>query len=325
MRTFVIAVGLLLFINTLNASPIIVSLESDESSSSDEDGIVYVLNLYAVRRSTVPKVARILNQKSIEKLPTFFEPIGTLLVADEESYEPFTMEQIKEFLDDEYLTVTKVDIGKDSNIYELQLGMQDEYESENFVAIFDELFKYLDEEGILIKMSIEGNKKVIEVKFDDSVKISDYLFSLEEFAEFFENEGITVETVKVHDEIRAVRLIFELPQTPNSEKTDRHNKEVSTTQRIDDRINEIEKKDDKLNEVANSQEKKSNKIPESKIEKNYIDKKEKYEPIEDQFLVHDFITRADSINKIRRRRSVCPECKINDLIKEFATKFEKEK
>lgn len=226
-----------------------------------------------------------------------------MLFADDDADEPFTLDEFSEFLDESGATVEKLNPEPKSRVIEVKFD-NDFDDMDEFVS-FEELVKYLQAEGILIKVTDDDNGQVIEVEFDHTIRDPENQpFTLEELADFLEDDGFTVEVVKSNGQVARVRIIF---ATADEGKDDKDSEEPTTTKRNDEKP--IEKK--KIDSTVGNEVKSGDRKIEAKLERN-----------EDKFVVHDFMTRTDSMNKIRRRRSACPECKTGYKIKEFISRFD---
>ncbi|XP_057326774.1 uncharacterized protein LOC130668475 [Microplitis mediator] len=304
--------GLLFFICAVHATPVITN--SDENLNSQNDDLVYVFNIYAVRNMKTHEVAKIINQKPIEKVSTKFDSIGTFLIADPDGGEPFTLEEFGEFLEDWGATVEKLNDGKEASVIEVKFDQWDDYDE---ILDIEELMRVLRAEGIVMKITQEKDAIIFEIEFDETIKDpEDQPFTLKELAEFFRDEGLDVEAVGYDGVIKTVRMKFDLPEQATeqddygvTEKTDR---QLVTPKVVDDNDGVMQRKDHKINVIDNSMD--------NAIERNFDKKLErKDEHFDDKFNVINFITRA------RKRRSAgcgTAECRVGNLIKEIVNKYE---
>lgn len=204
------------------------------------------------------------------------EPVGMIVLADEDSDVPITLGEFSEIVEDMGMTVEKLNEGDELKVIEIKFDDMSMEDFDDFMS-FEELIRVLKAEGILLELNEENSVRYIQVSFDERRKNpQDQPFTLEELAEFFEKEGYHVNMISTNGKITAIRIrIDEIPEDEIIKRP-------------------VDKKDDKK-----------------------IDKSEKKD---DRFPALDYITKSDTLNKIRRRRSTCSECKTGSMIKDMIEK-----
>ncbi|XP_015111739.1 uncharacterized protein LOC107037617 [Diachasma alloeum] len=266
-----------------------------DSGDSAEDGIVYVFNLYAVRDTKTKHVAKMLNDDALIQIPAKFEPIGSMLLADTEEDEPFTMEEVSLFLERMGVTVEQLNDGDEPRVIEIKVD--EDFDDFDIFQDFEETAKYLQDEGIILSMTLVNGSMIFSIEFDPAVKDADRHISLRDIGGVFEMEGYQVDYVTVGDSIKKVNIREPLPDDESKEILEHQTTKSS-----------VEKKPERN---------------ENKIEKNEEKPKARKNELDEQFQMLDFTTRSEALNKIRRRRSSCPECKAVDILKAYVHEHER--
>ncbi|XP_063972014.1 uncharacterized protein LOC135159851 [Diachasmimorpha longicaudata] len=266
-----------------------------DSGDSAEDGIVYVFNLYAVRDTNTKNVAKILNGEALFQIPAKFEPIGSVLLVEEDESEPFTMEEVSSFLEMVGVTVEQLNDGDEPKVIEIKIA--DEFVDFNVLPDFEETAKRFQKEGIMVSVTLVNGTMNFSFESDPAVEHIDRDMTLQGIGELFEIEGYQVDYVVVGDMIRKVSI--------RTSFFDDESKEL--IEHPMGKSNVDKKSESKENKMGKAEEK-------PKARKNELD---------EQFQSLDFTTKSEAMNKIRRRRTACPECKAMDLLKTYIHQHER--
>ncbi|KAK0179075.1 hypothetical protein PV327_007900 [Microctonus hyperodae] len=291
--------GLLYLLTTLHGLPL--NADSDVIETN-ENGIVYVFNMYAVKNVKSDTVGKILSQQKYEKMPGMFESIGSIVLADDD-VEPITLNELAELLEEFGVEVDKIDDENDPKVIEVKFEY--DFSEADYIITVEEIVRYLQAEGIIINISQEDNVRIFQVEFDESIKDpADQPFKLEELVDFFNDQGFEIEVITSDDKkVKGIKIKMELSEEDDEDTESLPNSHKQNDEKV------IEKKNEgRQNDLS---------IPNANEVK--IEHKNKHE--EENIIPLDFVTKSDSFNRIRRRRFACPECKTGNLIKQFINNY----
>ncbi|KAK0093264.1 hypothetical protein PV326_013944 [Microctonus aethiopoides] len=294
--------GLLYLLTTIHGLPL---NSNSDVIETDENGIVYVFNMYAVKNIKSETVGKMLSQQKLEKMPAMFESIGSIVMADDD-VEPITLSELAELIEDFGITVDKIDDEKDPKVIEVKFDY--DFGEADYILTAEEIVRYLQAEGIIININQEDDVRIFQVEFDESIKDpADQPFTLEELADYFMDQGLEIEVITSNDKkVKGIKIKMELSaedeDTEPSQSPPKQNDEKVIENNNEERQNELS--------IPNANDRNNDDKIEHKIKHD-----------DENIIPLDFVTRSDSFNRIRRRRSACSECKTGNLIKQFINNY----
>ncbi|KAH0567308.1 hypothetical protein KQX54_008294 [Cotesia glomerata] len=299
--------GLLFVISVVRATP--VTINSDDNQNGE---VVYVFNIYSVRNMKTKEIAKMIDQKPLEKVSAKFDSIGTFMVADPEGNEPFTLEDFGDFIEQWGATVEKLNEGKELTVIEVKFDP--DWEDYDEILDIEELMRALRAEGIIMTVTQDKDNIIFEIELDATIKDpEDQPFTLKELAEYFRDEGLNVEAVEYDGVIKTVRITFDLPEQSTEQEdyqvTEKHDRQLVTPKTVE----APQKKDDRPYKIDNSMDNAIDRSFDKKMER-------KEEHFDDKFNMVNFITRT----RKRRSADACgtAQCQVGNLIKEIVNKHE---